>query len=162
VKQLIIIIYCSFGILSAQGNSPYYGRYDTQMSISSADYITGEDGIVRMYVNVWGHVKNPGTYLVYDGIDILTLMSLAGGPLLGAKLSDVQVFHANGLSDGSVDSINLDLFLKSGDRSELAEIGPHDTIFIEQSLGNYLLTRVNLLNTGLQIINILYTVSRLN
>ena len=162
MKRLIIIIYCCLGILSAQGNSPYYGKSNTQMSISSADYITGEDGIVRMYVNIWGHVKNPGTYLVYDGIDIMTLISLAGGPLPGAKLFDVQVFHANGLSDGSIDSINLDLFLKRGDRSKLAEIGPHDTIYIEQTLGNYLLTRANLFNTGLQIINILYTVSRLN
>ena len=34
-------------------------------------YITGDDGVIRMYVNIIGHVKNPGTYLVYDNIDLL-------------------------------------------------------------------------------------------
>ena len=31
---------------------------------SGEDYIIGEDGIKRIYVNIWGHVKHPGTYLV--------------------------------------------------------------------------------------------------
>ena len=32
--------------------------------LSNESYITGEDGVIRMYVNLMGHVKNPGTYLV--------------------------------------------------------------------------------------------------
>ena len=59
--------------------------------LSDEDYITGEDGTLRMYVNIIGHVKYPGTYLVYDGIDLLTCLSLAGGPLKGAKLSKVSI-----------------------------------------------------------------------
>ena len=55
------------------------------------DYIVGEDGIKRMYVNIWGHVKDPGTYLVYEGVDITTLLSMAGGPLDGADLSKIQI-----------------------------------------------------------------------
>ena len=35
-------------------------------------YITGEDGVIRMYINLMGHVKNPGTYLVYDKIDFMS------------------------------------------------------------------------------------------
>ena len=42
--------------------------------MSNENYITGEDGVPRMNVNIWGHVKYPGTYLVYDGIDLLTCL----------------------------------------------------------------------------------------
>ena len=38
--------------------------------LTGEDYITGDDGVPRMSINVWGHVKYPGTYLVYDGIDV--------------------------------------------------------------------------------------------
>ncbi|MCK4296492.1 MAG: hypothetical protein KAX28_07550 [Candidatus Marinimicrobia bacterium] len=41
-------------------------------------YITEEDGVARMYVNVWGQVNKPGTHLVYDGMDIVTLLSISG------------------------------------------------------------------------------------
>ena len=51
--------------------------------LSNEDYITGEDGVIRMYVNVIGHVKNPGIYLVYDEIDCMSIMSYAGGFLPG-------------------------------------------------------------------------------
>ena len=55
------------------------------------NYIIGEDGIRRIYINVWGHVKNPGPYLVYKDIDIITLLSIAGGPLDGANLSKIKI-----------------------------------------------------------------------
>ena len=31
-------------------------------------YISSSDGVIRMYVNVWGHVPAPGRILVNDGI----------------------------------------------------------------------------------------------
>ena len=36
-----------------------------------------------MYVNIMGNVKYPGTYLVFDGIDFLSVLSVAGGYLQG-------------------------------------------------------------------------------
>ena len=60
--------------------------------LSNEDYITGEDGVIRMYVNVIGHVKNPGIYLVYDEIDCMSIMSYAGGFLPGADLQNVIVY----------------------------------------------------------------------
>ena len=63
--------------------------------LSNEDYITGEDGVIRMYVNVIGHVKNPGIYLVYDEIDCMSIMSYAGG-LPGADLQNVIVYGEDG------------------------------------------------------------------
>ena len=30
--------------------------------ITGEKYVSGQDGIARIYINVWGHVKFPGTY----------------------------------------------------------------------------------------------------
>ena len=34
-------------------------------------YVTTGDGVLRMYVNIWGHVHDPGRIMVDEGIDIL-------------------------------------------------------------------------------------------
>ena len=52
--------------------------------ISNEKYITGDDGGIRMYINVLGHVESPGLYLVYDGIDIMSALSMA----LSARTSE--------------------------------------------------------------------------
>ena len=107
------------------------------------NYVTGEDGIVRVYVNVIGHVKYPGTYLVNEDIDLLTLVSLAGGPLTGAQLSKVEVINKSSnikkivdLNDSvSLDNLNID---------------PFSTIYIKESLSHLVITRTNLLSVFLQ------------
>ena len=58
--------------------------FSNQMAIN--EYISGEDGIIRFRVNVIGHAKSPGSYLVYDRCDLITALSYAGGPLEGSKL----------------------------------------------------------------------------
>lgn len=118
------------------------------IQLTGEDYITGEDGVPRMSVNIWGHVKYPGTYLVYDGIDILTCLSMAGGPMKGAKLSEVKIVSKN----GSLKEINLEN-LPNNDLK--AELKPYDTIYIDETLGNYLLARSNVINILLQITNLI-------
>ena len=78
---LFILFSCSF-VFSSQ-------NYSSSL-LSNADYITGEDGIIRMYINIVGNVKYPGTYLVYDGIDFLTAISVAGGYLQGSNLKKLM------------------------------------------------------------------------
>ena len=77
------ILFSQFSILNRSGN------VTNQIQFSSEPYVTGDDGIVRMYVNIIGHVKHPGIYLVHENVDILSLLSLAGGALVGAKLNKV-------------------------------------------------------------------------
>ncbi len=128
------------------------GQAGSASFLTGEDYITGEDGVARMSINVWGHVKYPGTYLVYDGIDILTGLSLAGGPMKGAKLSSVSIIS----KDGTTQIVNLNNILNSEKKSYL-ELKPHDTIYIDETLGNYLLARSNVINILLQITNLILT-----
>ena len=122
--------------------------------LSNESYITGEDGVIRMYVNLMGHVKNPGTYLVYDKIDFMSTLSMAGGYLQGADLKNVIIYSENGDSQ----KINLHNYLNSYSKEILNfNLKPHDTIYIKQkSLSKFFMSS-NLPTIFLSILNLAIT-----
>ena len=125
--------------------------------LSNEDYITGEDGVIRMYVNVIGHVKSPGIYLVYDEIDCMSIMSYAGGFLPGADLKNVIVYG----EDGSKRKIDLKKLYSSKDvKNKELKFKPHDTIYIEQKISSKILMSSNLPSILLSILNIALTLER--
>ncbi|SVC59184.1 uncharacterized protein METZ01_LOCUS312038 [marine metagenome] len=125
-------------------------------------YVSGEDGIIRMYVNVWGHVQSPGRILVDDGIDLATLLSLTGGPYKGAKLKSVLVYHEYPFKDGKdFHIIDLTEFIKTGDRSNFINIQPNDTFIIKQTAWSYIIEEINSINTFMNLINIYLNLTNL-
>ena len=120
------------------------------------EYITDESGNVYIHVNILGHVKKPGTYLIYEGADILTILAQAGGPLPGAKLKSTVIYH------GESDMVVLDLenYLETGNVD--IELKPNDTIYIKQTVGSYLFSNSNLINSMLQVLNIYLTISTIS
>ena len=120
------------------------------LQLTGEDYITGEDGVPRMTINIWGKVKSPGAYLVYDQIDLLTCLSLAGGPITGANLNKVLITSR----DGSSFVINLNDILSNKTKEEFY-LKPHDTVFIDETLFNKILDRSNFINTLLQLTNLI-------
>ena len=122
---------------------------------TGARYVSGKDGIIRMYVNVWGHVGIPGRILVDEGIDLATLLSLSGGPKKGANMKNVRIYHEYPDKNGNIVHI-LDLteFLKTGDRSNFISIQPNDTFIFRQTTFSYLLQEIGTINTLMSLINI--------
>ena len=159
-KQLLFLIllplfYCiSFSQAeSDQKNNP---------SNTGARYVSGADGIIRMYVNVWGHVGTPGRILVDEGIDLATLLSLSGGPNKGANMKNVRIYHEYPDKNGNIVHI-LDLteFLKTGDRSNFISIQPNDTFIFKQTTFSYLLQEIGTINTLMSLINIYLNLNNL-
>ena len=125
--------------------------------LSNSNYITGEDGVIRMYVNILGNVKSPGTYIVYDGIDFLTALSVAGGYMPGSDLSNITIYRKN----GDTESINLNKLLKKElPVDEWINLGPHDTIHINQKLISKVLSTSNLTYTILGLLNLAITLDK--
>ena len=116
-KVLLIILFTLLLVnvslaQTASGTSADYPRTGERYITDSAD------GRIKMWVNVWGHVTRPGSYLVYDGIDLATLLSITGGPRQGANLSRIKLYRELPDADGNMSrTINLNKFLKTGNRN---------------------------------------------
>jgi len=131
-------------------------------SNTGARYVSSEDGVLRMYVNVWGHVHSPGRILVDDGIDLATLLSLTGGPNKGANMKNVRVYHEYPDKNGNVvNVIDFTEFLETGDRSNFISIQPNDTFIIKQTAWSYMIQEVGTVNTLMNFINIYLNLSNI-
>jgi len=129
---------------------------------TGARYVSSEDGVLRMYVNVWGHVTSPTRILVDDGIDLATLLSLTGGPIKGANMKNIRVYHEYPDKNGNiVHVIDLTEFLKTGDRSNFIKIQPNDTFIIQQTLLSYIVEEIGTVNTLMSLINFYLNLSNL-
>ena len=154
-KNIYLLIIITFAISFVIPQISYNQNISKNIiQLTGEDYITGEDGVPRMSVNIWGHVSRPGAYLVYDGIDILTCLSMAGGPLKGAKLSNVTIVS----EDGSSKKIDISRMLDKND-SISVQLKPYDTIYIDQTIANYILLRSGFINTLLQLTNLIFTIN---
>jgi len=129
---------------------------------TGARYVSSEDGVLRMYVNIWGHVPRPGRILVDDGIDLATLLSLIGGLNKGANINNIRVYHEYPDKNGNfVNIIDFSEFLKMGDRSNFIIIQPNDTFIIQQTIFSYIIGEIGTVNTLMNFINIYLNISNL-
>jgi protein involved in polysaccharide export with SLBB domain len=125
-----------------------------EYGMSGEQYITTPGGTVKIYVNIWGHVKNSGTYLIFDGADIMDVLSLAGGPLDGANLEQIMI---KSKEDGSTIKISIN------DHDQVNKsLQPYDTIIIKQTMGNKILTKSSIISLLVQILNLSYTIDKLD
>ena len=131
-------------------------------SSTGARYVSSDDGVLRMYVNIWGHVATPGRILVDDGIDLATLLSLTGGPNKGANMKNIHIYHEYPDENGNVvNIIDFTEFLKTGDRSNFITIQPNDTFIIQQTVLSYIIEEVGTINTLMNFINLYLNLTNL-
>lgn len=151
MKNTLIIVLMVTGIVICQ-NVYTSNENIRDYQLSSKKYFTDTDGTILMKVNVWGHVNSPGGHMVYDGIDFASLLSIVGGPLNGADLKKVRLYREVPDHNGNLTyKINLDDFIRSGDRTEFIKINPNDTIIIPQKFTNVIMQQVGTVNTFLSL-----------
>lgn len=161
-KTLTIIFFVNCLSLAFAQDSTLEIKGNNSYKFSSEKYITDSDGNIRMNVNIWGHVAQPGSHLVFEGIDLATLLSKVGGPNIGANLGKIKLIREFPDEDGDLVSIiNFDQFLSSGDRSNFKKIKPNDTIIIPQKLSSILLTRASSISIILGLVNLFIQISSL-
>ena len=153
MKYILIIVFMSLLLSDIEvGLTGPISQY-----VSDQEYITGEDGIIRMYVNILGHVNNPGTYLVYDGIDFISLLALAGGPARGSDLKAIKI-----IQNKKSYEINFKNFLKTGEFDSIIEISPRTTIYIEEKPISKMFRGTNLVSSILQVLTLAVTIENVN
>ena len=98
----------------------------------AAQYYVGEENELMMKVNIWGRVERPGQYFVPSTTDLITLISLAGGPADKSRLDNVKVVRS-GVGGAEVIEVNIKKFLKTGDVRLIPQLEPEDTILVSGS-----------------------------
>ena len=154
IQKLFLLIFFSIGIEICLGQLGL-DQTNTQKINTGARYVSGPDGVIRMYVNVWGDVANPGRILVDEGIDLAVLLSLIGGPKKGANLKKIRVYHEYPDEQGKyINIIDLTDFIENGDRSKFINIQPNDTFVVQQTAWSYFIQEISTVNTLMGIVNI--------
>ncbi|MFP4548762.1 MAG: SLBB domain-containing protein [Fidelibacterota bacterium] len=164
-KMLITILILILAVSGLQGQAIPQERSIYQNRTLNLDndapsgqkYITGSDGVIRMYVNIWGHVNKPGTHLVYDGIDFVTLLSISGGPKEGARLGEIKLIRAEPDESGKrIYELDFNEFVNSGKKENFVDIRPNDTVVIGEKTSHMLLSNLSVINTALHLFQIYF------
>ena len=91
----------------------------------------GDEDQLRIYTQIWGQVRKPGFYLLPDDTDLLTLLSLAGGPTEDAKLSKIRIVRpSEEAGQGEVIWVNVKKYLDTGDFGIIPVLKPGDTVVV--------------------------------
>ena len=126
--------------------------------VTGSRYITGEDGIIRIFVNIWGEVENPGRIMIDEGVDLPTAMSIAGGPNSAANLKKVKVYRDSPDNNGiSVYTIDIQDYINSRDKKYFIEIRPNDTIVVPKKVSAVALEQIGALTAIMTMINLYLT-----
>ena len=109
-------------------------RYQPQLQYGDrpAQYILGNNDVLLINVNLWGHVHRPGIYSIPSSFGIIDLLSSAGGPLKTARLNDVRVIRKN----QEVIKVNIAEFIKTGNKDLLVPLQPGDVIIVPGSVAD--------------------------
>jgi hypothetical protein len=124
MKKITVIIIGVLMLVSIYGQSAISQRY-------------GSDEPITNPVKVWGEVAKPGIYPVPFDYDLLGILSIAGGPINSAKLSNVKIIRAKRLDkdDPLVLYVDLEKYIETGDESLIPEIREGDTIMVPPKFG---------------------------
>jgi protein involved in polysaccharide export with SLBB domain len=131
--------------------------------ISGSRYFTGDDGVIRIYVNIWGEVANPGRLLIEAGVDLPTVLSIAGGPSASANLKKIKIYRDSmnrdsiDRDDTMINEVNILDYVNSGDVEGFIEIRPNDTIIIPKKNSAFFMENINAVTTIMTLVNLYFT-----
>jgi polysaccharide export outer membrane protein len=91
----------------------------------------GADNQLLIKVNIWGEVLKPGTVQVPDDTDLLSLLSVVGGPTENAKLSQVRIVR--NFSQPKTLIVNVKDCIKKGKAEDIPQIKPGDTVIVPRN-----------------------------
>ena len=132
MKHLFVII-ISFIVLSTACFAQVSPSTTSPTANSAYSYsgTMGDEEQLRIYTQIWGQVRKPGFYLVPDDTDLLTLLSLAGGPTEDAKLSKIRIVRpSEETGRGEVIWVNVKKYLDTGNFGIIPVLKPGDTVVV--------------------------------
>jgi hypothetical protein len=152
----LVLVILVFVFLQLANGQDYGTQAPVEYSDRPAQYILGSD-VLLITVNLWGHVQKPGIYSIPSAFGIIDLLSSAGGPLGTARLNDVRIIRKN----QEVITINLEEFIKTGNKDLLVPLQPGDIIIVSGSISSIFRNVVSFMRDLAIIANVILIASRI-
>ena len=123
-------------------------------------YSTNESGTLLMNINIWSPSAS-GSFTVPENVNFVDILTLAGGAQKGNNYKKIEILREVPNAENQYKIlVNLENFLKTGDRSRFISIMPNDTIVIKQKFFYFLLgsisdftTVISLFSLALSLLN---------
>ncbi|MCM2323956.1 MAG: SLBB domain-containing protein [Oligoflexia bacterium] len=129
---------------------------------TGSEFVSGNyPGAILMPVNLWGAVIKPGIHHVPTQTDLVTLLSLAGGPTGEARLDRISIKRRSGSQEQILRVDAEDILDEPGVRSPVLEA--NDIIIVprdQPTVSNNTMSTVSFLGSILGIILAGYALSR--
>ena len=119
-------------------------------------YTSDIAGNLYMNINIWGSENSSGRLQVSEGVDMVDILSIIGGPTEDNNYKKIKIIREN-LDENNNRIIFVDMseFFKKGDKSNLPKVLPNDTIIIKKKLGYYIFDKLGELSTTITILTII-------
>jgi len=145
--------------LLAEELNQYLGAADTRNR--AAQYFLGDEDGIYITVNVWGKVSKPGQYNIPSGTDLITLLSVAGGPTDRSRLDNVRIVRLVNQREEILE-VDIRRYLETGDQSLIPEMQPGDTVIVSGSAYNVVSNVVDVVAKVGIFLNAVVLAQRLN
>ncbi|PID28621.1 MAG: hypothetical protein CR982_04230 [Candidatus Cloacimonadota bacterium] len=129
----------------------------------NSGYIIGENDEIMIKINIWGEVKRTGMFTVPSDTDLVSMISFVGGPMENANLGSIKIVRTV-VEEGeeAIIFVNMEDFLQTGNYDLLPDLRPGDTIIVPGNVMSYFSDFINIVAKLALIVNIYYTVSRID
>lgn len=104
----------------------------------AAQYYLGTADEIVVPINIWGFVQKPGQYMVPNNTNLVSLLSYAGGPIEGAKISKIKIVRNDPNTSNPVFIVNVRKYLDTGDFRLIPTLKPGDTIVVKGTTFNWI------------------------
>ena len=129
-KNLILLIVFCFIVINLPAQSPGAGIASANTSAFSYSGTMNEQDQLKIYTYIWGQIQKPGLYIVPDDTDLLTLISLAGGPKDDAKLKTIKIVRSAADGSESVIIVDMKKYVETGNYNLIPQLMPGDTVIV--------------------------------
>ncbi|PID29761.1 MAG: hypothetical protein CSB55_01330 [Candidatus Cloacimonadota bacterium] len=130
---LFLLILSGLSLLTAQNPVPINsGAINNVNNGNPAYFYSGsinDTEQLNIPAYIWGQVRKPGLHIVPDNTDLLTLISLAGGPTEYAKLNKIRIVR-QGIEGDRIIWVDVKKYLETGDKTLIPELKPGDTVIV--------------------------------
>ena len=160
-RHFCILLLISIVTIICIDDTPIFAQERVQLNRASQYHLGASDELL-IPVNIWGFVLKPGQYMVPNKTDLITLLSFAGGPKEGAKISKIHIVRSDPNARRNVFKVDIKRYLETADAKLIPILKPGDTIVVKGTTFNWIQRVLTFISNIAVFATIWYYIARAN